>query len=469
MSVSDVDGAVVSTVKMSPSECVYVIDDDSFVRQAIVSAVRAEGWDACGFSSAKEFLSHPDRENAACLVLDVDLPDISGLALQSQLQAANDHVPIIFVTGYGDIPMSVRAIKAGAVDFLTKPVDTGALVDAIRRAFAIKAMIACGQNQSTDRAGAFDGIIGTSASLQQVLDHIKRVAPTDTTVLIQGETGTGKERLARAVHQLSSRRDGSFVRVNCASIPGALLESELMGHEKGAFTGALAKRVGRFELADGGTIFLDEIGEMALELQPKLLRLLQEKEFERVGGSRTIRTDARVVAATNRDLRMMAGKGTFREDLYYRLSAFPITVPPLRHRREDIDALTHQFAATCAARVGKRIDGIMPESVRRLERYDWPGNIRELQNVVERAVILTQGAMLDVPVPGEDTTYVVEESLPPSQGLADVSRAHILRVLHETDWIIAGPNGAAARLDMNRSTLTFRMKKLGIVRPPRGR
>ncbi|AKU98705.1 Response regulator of zinc sigma-54-dependent two-component system [Labilithrix luteola] len=453
---------------MNRSECVCVVDDDISVREAIVAAVRAEGWDASGFSSAKDFLSHPARQNAACLVLDVDLPDISGLALQSQLQAADDRLPIIFVTGFGDIPMSVRAIKAGAVDFLTKPFDAGELIDAIRRAFGIKAMLAQGEGQNAEGSSAFDGIIGASAPLQHVLGHIKRVAPTDTTVLIQGETGTGKERLARAVHALSARRNGPFIRVNCASIPGPLLESELMGHEKGAFTGALARRVGRFELADGGTIFLDEIGEMALELQPKLLRLLQEKEFERVGGSRTIRADVRVVAATNRDLRKMAEERTFREDLYYRLSAFPITVPPLRHRREDIEALMHHFAATCAARVGKRIEAIAPESVHRMGRYDWPGNIRELQNVVERAVILAQGPTLDVPAPGEPASSIVEDSPPLSQGLADVSRAHILRVLDETNWVIAGPNGAAARLAMNRSTLNFRMKKLGIVRPPRG-
>ena len=316
----------------------------------------------------------------------------------------------------------------------------------------------------------FDGIIGRSSALRAVLREIRMVAPTDSTVLIYGETGTGKELIARAIHELSSRRKNAFVKLNCAAIPTGLLESELFGHERGAFTGAIGQRIGRFEVANHGTAFLDEIGEIPLELQPKLLRVLQEREFERLGSTRTLRTDARLIAATNRDLAAMVEEQRFRSDLFYRLNVFPVRVPPLRERREDIPLLVWHFARQFAERMKRHYESISPETMRALCEYDWPGNIRELQNLIERAVILCPGPVLRVPVRDlHHRTITVPNSghTGQHQTLEEAERAHILRTLKEVRWVVGGPNGAAARLGMNRSTLQFRMKKLGIVRPGR--
>jgi formate hydrogenlyase transcriptional activator len=315
----------------------------------------------------------------------------------------------------------------------------------------------------------FDEIIGRSRALARVLREIETVAPTDSTVLISGETGSGKELIARAIHQLSSRHDQAFVKLNCAAIPTGLLESELFGHEKGAFTGAIAQRIGRFELANRGTVFLDEVGEIPLELQPKLLRVLQEREFERLGSSRTLRSDARLIAATNRDLTALVDEQKFREDLFYRLNVFPVTVPPLRQRREDIPMLVRHFAQQFARRMKKTIETIPSETMDALTRYEWPGNVRELQNLIERAVILSAGPTLDVPLTaingrraGAPQQSAGQEE---AQTLADADRRHIIAALERSNWVLAGPNGAAARLGVKRSTLQFRMRKLGIVRP----
>jgi formate hydrogenlyase transcriptional activator len=314
----------------------------------------------------------------------------------------------------------------------------------------------------------FEDIIGRSAALRRVLREIETVAPTDSTVLILGETGSGKELVARAIHQLSARRDHPFVKLNCAAIPTGLLESELFGHEKGAFTGAISQRIGRFELANRGTVFLDEVGEIPLELQPKLLRVLQEREFERLGSVRTVRTDARLIAATNRDLAQLVDEQKFREDLFYRLNVFPIQVPPLRERREDIPMLVRHFVQQFARRMKKTIDAIPAETMDALVEYEWPGNIRELQNLIERAVILTRGPALEVPavaLNGRNQHQLRPRSAPAPQTLEESDRQHILAALESTNWVIAGPGGAAARLGLKRSTLQFRMRKLGIVRP----
>jgi formate hydrogenlyase transcriptional activator len=313
-----------------------------------------------------------------------------------------------------------------------------------------------------------DGIIGRSAALRDVLEQIEMVAPTDSTVLICGETGTGKELIARAVHDLSPRRPNPFVKCNCAAIPTGLLESELFGHEKGAFTSAVAQRVGRFELANRGTIFLDEIGETPLEIQPKLLRVLQEREFERLGSSRTQRTDARLVTATNVDLREMVDAKRFRADLYYRLNVFPIDVPPLRERAEDVAPLVRHFARQFSVRMGRKIKWIPAATLDALVRYPWPGNIRELQNLIERAVIRSAGERLDVPMPEIREGARTSKIRTSHQTLEETERAHILAALEETRWILGGPRGAATRLGLNRSTLQFRMKKLGIERPALG-
>ena len=316
----------------------------------------------------------------------------------------------------------------------------------------------------------FAGIIGRSNALRSVLREIRMVAPTDSTVLIYGETGTGKELIARAIHELSPRRKNAFVKLNCAAIPTGLLESELFGHERGAFTGAIGQRIGRFEVANHGTAFLDEIGEVPLELQPKLLRVLQEREFERLGNSRTLRTNARLIAATNCDLAAMVEEQRFRSDLFYRLNVFPVRVPSLRERREDIPLLVWHFVRQFAGRMKKDYASISPETMSALCEYNWPGNIRELQNLIERAVILCPGPVLRVPVRDLHHRTI---SVPHSghtrqhQTLEEAERAHILRTLKEVKWVVGGPNGAAARLGMNRSTLQFRMKKLGIVRPGR--
>jgi formate hydrogenlyase transcriptional activator len=314
----------------------------------------------------------------------------------------------------------------------------------------------------------FEEIIGNSAALSRVLRQVEAVAPTGSTVLIQGETGSGKELIARAVHNLSQRRKHSFVKLNCAAIPTGLLESELFGHEKGAFTGAIAQRIGRFELASQGTIFLDEISEIPVDLQPKLLRVLQEREYERLGSSRTLRTDARLIAATNRNLSEMVEEQKFRSDLFYRLNVFPIYVPPLRERKEDIPFLVRHFAQHFARNMTKEIDTISAETMNSLSNYSWPGNIRELQNVIERAVILTKGPVLkvslaDLKSKSLDTNGYVNGATT----LEEVERKHILSILEQTNWVFAGPNGAAAKLGMKRPTLQFRMQKLGISRPPK--
>jgi formate hydrogenlyase transcriptional activator len=312
----------------------------------------------------------------------------------------------------------------------------------------------------------FGEIIGESAALRRVLHGVETVAGTDSTVLIRGETGTGKELIARAVHDLSPRHGRTFVKLNCAAIPTGLLESELFGHEKGAFTGAMIQKAGRFELAHRGTLFLDEVGDIPPELQPKLLRVLQEQEFERLGGTRTIKVDVRLVAATNRDLARMVADSCFRADLYYRLNVFPLVLPPLRERRDDIPRLVRHFTQHFARRMGRRIKTIPSAVIDALVGYSWPGNIRELQNVIERAVILSPGPALQVPL-GDLQLVAPPASVPTAAAvtLAEAEREHILGALRETGWVVAGPKGAAARLGMKRSTLQKKMKKLGISPP----
>jgi formate hydrogenlyase transcriptional activator len=308
----------------------------------------------------------------------------------------------------------------------------------------------------------FEEIIGDSPPLRRVLRQVEVVAPSDSMVLICGETGTGKELVARAIHNLSTRRQATFVKLNCAAIPTGLMESEMFGHEKGAFTGAIVRRIGRFELAHRGTLFLDEIGEIPLDLQPKLLRVLQEQEFERLGSSHTIRVDVRLVAATNKDLQSMVKNGDFRADLFYRLNVFPIVMPPLRERQEDIPKLVRYFVQQAARRMGKHIETINSETMEGLVHYAWPGNIRELQNIIERAVILSSGPALKVPLKELVASPEIPGKMP--QTLEEAERRHILQALEEANWIVAGPHGAAARLGMKRSTLQSRMQKLRIFR-----
>ena len=306
-------------------------------------------------------------------------------------------------------------------------------------------------------------VIGNSPAFDWVVQQVERVAPTDSAVLICGETGTGKELVARAIHNLSSRRHAPFVKLDCAAIPATLLESELFGHERGAFTGAVAQQLGRFQLADRGTVFLDEIGEMPLELQPKLLRVLQEQEFERLGSPRTIRINVRVLAATNQNLLQMVHDRRFRADLYYRLNVFPIDLPPLRARSEDIPALVEHFVFKFSREMNKQIETIPAEVMEVLGLYDWPGNIRELENFIKRAVIMSTGSTLR-PQLGDFKRLPGQTSLAAKRTLAEAQRDHIVEVLRDTRWVLGGDNGAAARLGMPRTTLVYRMRKLGIAR-----
>ena len=319
-------------------------------------------------------------------------------------------------------------------------------------------------SHTTGADHAFEELVGHSSALRDVIHLIEIVAGGDSTVLVLGETGTGKELIARAIHNQSPRRDRPFIKLNCAAIPSGLLESELFGHERGAFTGAIAQNIGRLEMADQGTIFLDEIGDIPLELQPKLLRVLQEREFERLGSTRTKKVNVRIVAATHRDLEDMILQKEFRRDLYYRLNVFPICAPPLRDRAEDIPLLARHFMQRAAKRMNKSIGWVPADTMTALTRYSWPGNIRELENVIERAVILSRGAALEVSL--RDLNSRIANRHQDNHGLTleEVERNHILETLKQTQWVVSGPGGAASRLGLNRSTLCFRMKKLGIFR-----
>lgn len=477
---------------------VYVVDDDVSAREGLARMIRSAGLVTKTFASGEEFLAAARPKMPSCLVLDVNLPGLSGLDVQRELIKSGAQIPIIFLTGHGDIPMTVSAVKAGAVDFLTKPIDDENLLKSIRQCITFdlkeetrRQISQAGDQVATpgDNASAYAGlceshdqlddqrlyleseissecnfedIVGKSAALRKVLDQIAIVAPTDSTVLLHGETGTGKELVARATHNLSPRRGRTFVRLNCAAIPSGLVESELFGHEKGAFTGALMQKRGRFELADGGTLFLDEIGDISLDLQPKLLRALQEHEFERLGSTKTIHVDVRLIAATHRDLPDMMRNNRFREDLFYRLNVFPIEIPPLRERREDIPLLVHYFVSRLSRRMQKRVRSIPKQAMEALVSAPWPGNVRELENFIERCVIVTQGDELEVP------SHELRRSLPrtaaPASTFEEGERQLIIDALKAASGKISGKGGAAEHLGLKRQTLQNKMRKLSISR-----
>ena len=466
---------------------VCVIDDDSLVRESLHRLLRSAGLKVQAFASAQEFLASRPSEAPSCLVVDVQMPGISGLDLQRELGHSDSRIPIIFMTGYGDIPMSVRAMKAGAFEFLTKPCRDEDLLRAIGQAIERGRQMEQSKNARIDglsypgrqRQGKvrFWEIVGSSAALRQVLGEIELVAPSDATVLILGETGTGKELIARAVHQHSRRRDKPLVRVNCTSIPKELFESEFFGHAKGAFTGAIKDRAGRFELAAGGTLFLDEVGEIPLELQSKLLRVLQEKCYERVGEDRTRQADVRIIAATNRDLKKEVATGRFREDLYYRLNVFPLKIAPLRKRKEDIPVLATHFVELLIKELGCPNPKLTRAGIETLQSYDWPGNIRELRNVIERAVIFARGGTLefDLLVDGSSVNLSCHEAQdgdsPAPEYLTESEmrrreRENLLAVLQKAGWRIKGIDGAAELLGVKATTLVARVRKMGFKRPP---
>src|SRR5881296_2555619 len=445
---------------------VCVVDDDASVREAVGGLLRSVGMTVETFGSAREFLARARRDAPSCLVLDVELPGLSGLDLQQELVKGNVRVPIIFLTGHGDIPMSVRAIQAGALDFLTKPVDVDLLLGAIERGIA--------QDHGAVRSG---GVIGTSPSWRGVLAQAAKVAPAETTVLITGESGTGKEVVAHLIHRGSRRAEGPFVALNCAALPEALLESELFGYEKGAFTGAVAARAGRLEQAAAGTLFLDEVGEMSPAVQAKFLRVLQEREFQRLGGTRMLKADVRVIAATNRDLRVAMTRGAFREDLYYRLHVFAIHLPPLRERPEDILPLLEHFLNQLGPVViGRPAAGISREAREQFLAHAWPGNVRELRNAVERALILCEGGLINPehlpwhaesarsappPLPAGPASQPPVGDFPPhGVDLEAMERTLIERALKQ-----AGQNKskAAKLLGLSRGKLYTRMERFGLA------
>ncbi|HEY0792463.1 MAG TPA: sigma-54 dependent transcriptional regulator [Chthoniobacterales bacterium] len=449
---------------------VCVVDDDASIRESVEGLLRAEGIPVETYRSAKEFLARPCTEPPGCLLLDVNLPGFSGLELQRELSRTEVHIPIIFLTGHGDIPMSVRAIKAGALEFLTKPFDPEDLLDAIQEGMRAREYTGRPAGDASVHSGE---IVGTSSAYRSVRKRIELVAPTDSTVLIQGETGTGKELIAREIHKLSRRKDRPLVRVNCASIPKELYESEFFGHVRGAFTGAIKDRVGRFEAAHGGTLFLDEIGEIPLDLQSKLLRALQEKQYERVGDEKTKRADVRIIAATNRDLEREVEAGRFREDLYYRLNVFPVRVAPLRERRDDIPLLAKYFVEMLATELKCPKARLTEAGVARLQNHDWPGNIRELRNVIERSLIVARGGALEFDLPATVSApappaFDAGEAVPPAfltePEIQRRERENLCAILQKTGWKIKGADGAAELLGVKPTTLISRIKKLGLKR-----
>jgi DNA-binding NtrC family response regulator len=441
---------------------VYVVDDDVSVREAVGSLIRSAGWRVETFGSAQAFLAAPRSELPSCLVLDLHLPGLSGLDLQQELAKADVQIPIVFLSGHGDIASSVRAMKAGALEFLTKPFDDEELLEAIRDGIA--------QQRRLRRVLDQGGVVGSSPPWEQVLAHATKVAATEATVLLSGESGTGKEVVAHLIHRGSRRAAGPFVALNCAALPEALLESELFGYEKGAFTGAVSARAGRLEQAAGGTLFLDEVGEMSPAVQAKFLRVLEEREFQRLGGTRMLKADVRVIAATNRDLKAALTQGAFREDLYYRLHVFGIHLPPLRERTADILPLLEHFVTELGPVVlGRPAAGLSREARERLLAYSWPGNVRELRNAVERALILSEGSLIQpehLPVPPAAPSVaplvLVDDQAFPPQGvdLVATERALVERALRH-----AGQNKskAARLLGLTRTKLYTRMQQYGLA------
>jgi DNA-binding NtrC family response regulator len=457
----------------TPEPPVYIVDDDASVREAVGRLVRSAGWKVETFASAQQFLASPWADVPSCLILDVQLPGLSGLELQQQLAKAGARTSIIFLTGHGDIPTSVRAIKAGALEFLTKPYADEDLIAAIEQGLAHT------ERQRTDpraRAGPLDArvpsiaegrdggrqTIGQSAEWKDVLRKATQVAATETNVLLQGESGTGKEVVARLIHRASPRKAGPFVALNCAALPDHLLESELFGYERGAFTGAQQPKPGQIEMASGGVLFLDEVTEMSAAAQAKLLRVLQEREFQRLGGTRLLKANVRVITATNQNLRDAVSRGKFREDLYYRLQVFDIQMPPLRERTRDIPLLVEAFLRDISRAIGCPLPEVSAEATHMLLKYAWPGNVRELRNVLERAAILCEGGLITPRHLSLHAQPIAPASSAATTDLREAERRAIEKALRETDGNKAK---TARRLGLTRTQLYVRLRKYEIETP----
>ena len=445
---------------------IVVVDDEPAQRELIGGFLRKQGHDVLLAAGGPEALAHVRDRQVDLVLSDCRMPAMSGPELLSGIKAVNPEIPLVLMTAYGTVETAVQAMKDGAADYLAKPLDLEELMVRLARVTEqsrLRSEVRDLQRQLVERH-RLEGIIGESGRMQEVLALAKRVAPSDATVLIRGESGTGKELIARAIHFNSARANGPLVSLNCAALPEQLLESELFGHEKGAFTGAVAQRTGRFEQADGGSIFLDEIGDLSPSLQVKLLRVLQERQFERVGGNKTIDADVRIMAATHRDLEAAMREGTFREDLYYRLNVVTIQIPPLRERREDIPLLLEHFLRKFTEKNRRDVTGLTAAARDALLKYDYPGNVRELENIVERAVLLCRGRVIDVedlPAAARPGQRGAAEPLPKDLPgvLADIERQAIESALERTDGI---QTQAAESLGISERVLRYKMKKYGL-------
>jgi two-component system, NtrC family, response regulator AtoC len=452
---------------------VLVIDDETNLRKVLAALLRRDGYDVTIAENGEVGLAEFQKNGADAVITDLVMPKLGGMEVLRAVNAADPEVPVIIITAHATVDSAVEAIKLGAFDYVTKPFDQVELSNVLAK--AIRTHETARRSARGERGRP--ALVGESSAMQEVLKIIDKVADTPSTVLISGESGTGKELVATALHEGSSRREKPFIRINCAAIPKDLMESELFGYERGAFTGAVTSKPGRFELADGGTLFLDEIGEIPVEMQVKLLRALQESEFERVGGIKTTRVDVRLIAATNRDLEVETETGRFRKDLYYRLAVVPIALPPLRERRSDIPTLVRHFIDKYNRRLNKRIEGMTDEALAEVQAYAWPGNIRELENLIERTLLFADGPSIDVadlpqnlrsgaltPLPTAGTTL---PGPPGETGLKDIVRQRaaelekglITRALEETGGNVTR---AAKLLQISRKSLQTKMKELGL-------
>jgi two-component system response regulator AtoC len=458
---------------------VLIVDDEPNLRKILSAQLSRDGYDVLTAEDGEEGLSILHEHHIDIVITDLKMPKVDGMTLLRQAHAEDPDLPIVMITAHGTVDTAVEALKIGAFDYLTKPFDKDEVRQIVAKALKTRQLAGAEASSGQTAPGARFGIIGTSTGITDLYALLERVADTPTTVLITGESGTGKELVARALHDHSSRKDKPFIKVNCAAIPKELIESELFGYERGAFTGAVSSKPGRFELANGGTLFLDEIGEIPVEMQVKLLRALQESEFERVGGIKTIRVDVRLVAATNRDLKKLIAAGVFREDLYYRLNVVPIRLPALRERAGDIPLLVEHFLGKFNDRLKKHVGGVEPDAIDVLASYAWPGNIRELENVIERAVLFCDGQKLraqDLPpevrgtlastqVPVTDAD--LEAALASEGGLKEHVKVAMSRLERElVGRALAQTNGnvthAARLLKISRKGLQLKMKELGL-------
>ena len=455
-------------------ERALLVEDDELGREYVAEALAALGIEARTAKNGREALEFLDKEDVDFVLTDLRMPQMDGMALLKAVRERAPHLPIVLMTAHGTLEVAIEAMRDGAEDILLKPFDPDALALLIKRIESRAKLTR--ENAWLKReieGGGAHSIVGTSAAIREVLDAVDRVAPSKATVFLRGESGTGKEMVARAIHDRSPRRDGPFVRVNCAALSETLLESELFGHERGAFTGAMQRREGRFELANKGTLLLDEVSEISPRIQAKLLRVLEEEEFERVGGNRTLAVDVRVIATSNKNLEEAIKDGSFREDLFYRLHVVPIVLPPLRDRLDDVAALAQTFLDRFARENGKAVDRITPEAMNRLASYRWPGNVRELSNVIQRAVVLTPGRTIDaaqLALPVEDVTSCDLLSAAVGMRAEDVERELILRTLRSTQ---GNRTRTAQLLDLTTRTINnkirlFRAQGHAVPEPSRG-